>query len=258
MRISIEGTVVETALDVYKVIGRYNALNRVYQMDVTDGFLNIVFEKNGGSRNPMVSAIDVEQITPPTPMFTPTPTATPSPTITPGGPTFTPTITPSPSPTAPLYEQRVNAGGQVFMDTQGNTWAADQAYAVNGWGYTSGTAKSTTTAVNGTSDDGLYQKWRDAPIEYRFTVPNGTYKVTLKLAEFSASKSGSRVMKVQLESSVVDPTLDVYALIGKATALDRNYTVTVNDGILNMAFTKVSGTLNPMAAAIYVRSASLP
>ena len=58
-------------------------------------------------------------------------------------------------------------------------------------------------------------------------------------------------MKVSLEGAIVDPALDVYALAGKATALDRTYTATVNDGVLNIGFVKVTG--NPMVSAIEVK-----
>ncbi len=67
-------------------------------------------------------------------------------------PTPTPTPTPTPAPIPlPLL---VNAGGKVYMDTQGQTWQQDKAYSVGSWGYVSGSAKSSRTAVNGTVDDG--------------------------------------------------------------------------------------------------------
>ncbi|MGC8786912.1 MAG: S8 family serine peptidase [Anaerolineae bacterium] len=183
----------------------------------------------------------------------PTPTATPEPTST-STPTPIPTATlePTPTPTPTPYLQRVNCGGTSYTDSQGQVWAADQAW--NGsWGYMNGTAKSSTNAVNGTIDDALYQSWRENPVEYRFAVPNGTYKVTLRFAEFEVSKANDRVMRITIEGVVVEGRLSIYSLVGRYTALDRQYQVTVSDGVLNIAFAKDGGKKNPVVSAIEVR-----
>ncbi len=96
--------------------------------------------------------------TTPTASRTPTPTQTATSTPTPTN-TLTPTNTPAP------YVQRVNVGNTsttLFTDGQGQTWAADKAFATGSWGYVSGSAKSYTTAVGGTTDDALYQKLRES------------------------------------------------------------------------------------------------
>ena len=147
----------------------------------------------------------------------------------------------------------MNSGGANFTDGQSQVWAADKAFAAGSWGYTAGTAKSTTTAVAGTTDDALYQKWRSVPGEYRFTVPNGAYEVTLRFAEFEATNSSTRVMKITIEGVVVENTLNVRTLVGSATALDKVYQTTVADGILNIVLAKNGGKLDPMVAAILVR-----
>lgn len=185
---------------------------------------------------------------------TPTPTNTPVPTAT-LEPTPTPTNTPLPTPTAtpipPQYLQRVNCGGSSYTDSQGQVWAADQAW--NGsWGYMGGSAKSSTKAVNGTTDDVLYQSWRENPGEYRFVVPNGTYQVVLRFAEFEVSKSTDRMMRITIEGVVVEERFSIYGLVGKYTALDREYRVTVSDGALNIAFAKNGGKKPPVVSAIEV------
>lgn len=171
---------------------------------------------------------------------------TPSPT-----PTSTPQPTPTPTATVPAYVQRANCGGSSYTDGAGAVWAADQAW--NGsWGYTGGSAKSSTMAVAGTTDDALYQKWRDSPGEYRFAVPSGTYRVTLRFAEFEVTKSTDRVMRITIEAVVVEDELSIYGLVGRYTALDRVYQVTVGDGQLNIAFAKNGGKKNPVVSAIEV------
>ena len=146
---------------------------------------------------------------------------------------------------------RVNAAGAQLDDHLGQRWQADQAFGTGSWGYVGGTAMSSTTAVNGTVDDLLYQKYRESMTEYKFTVPNGQYDVQLRFAEFTQTRAGKRVMKITLEGGVVENALDVYALAGKATALNRTYTVIVSDGVLNIGFVKVTG--NPMVSAIEVK-----
>ncbi len=249
MKVTIEGVIVESSLDIYvKAGGRYLAWDKTYTgVTVTDGQLNIQFDKVSGSYNPMIAALEVLETVPPTPTPTPTPTNTPCPLCPTDTPTPTPTKTPTPTLTPtplPYSGQRVNSGGLAYTDTSGYTWSADQAWN-NVWGYTGGTAKSTTTAVAGTNDDPLYQKWRESPGEYRFAVPNGNYQVTLKFAEFEVTKSTDRLMQITIEGVVVESSLSIYGLVGKAVALDKVYTTTVSDGILNIAFAAASGSRKP-------------
>ncbi|MBC8263865.1 MAG: hypothetical protein H8E47_07045, partial [Anaerolineales bacterium] len=104
MRITIEGMVVEDALSIYGEVGQDAALDRIYQVTVSDGELNVVFEKSGGEKHPVISAIAVVQVeeggvTEPTPTPTDTPLPpTPTPTNTPLSPTATPTATATPLP----------------------------------------------------------------------------------------------------------------------------------------------------------------
>ena len=54
----------------------------------------------------------------------------------------------------------------LFNDSLGQAWQADKAFATGSWGYVSGLAKSSTTAVAGTVDDLLYQKYRESMTAY--------------------------------------------------------------------------------------------
>jgi hypothetical protein len=249
MNIILEATSVETNFSVFAEAGKAWALDRSYTVTVYDGILNIVFTKAAGAKStPAISAIEVKMGAPLPPTPTPTPTATPCLTC--------PTPTPIPTNTPAPYEQRVSVGGTTFTDGAGQSWTADKAYTVGSWGYsTRGSAKSYSTAVEETTDDLLYQKQRWLAGEYRFTVPNGTYEVTLKFAEFSVSNATDRVMRITMEGVVVESNLSVWALVGRAKAMDRTYTVIVNDGILNIAFARASGARqDPAISAIRVRS----
>jgi cell division septation protein DedD len=262
MRITMEGVIVESGLDLYAVAGKAVALERTYNTTVMDGVLNIAFARNGGKNDPVVSAIQVVHTGPlasPTPTATPTHTATPTPAAT-NTPTPTHTATstaaatntPTATPASQPYLQRVNSGGPLFTDGQNQDWSADQAYTAGSWGYTGGSAKSNSAAIAGTTDDPLYQKYRQITVEYRFTVPNGDYEVLLKFAEPSVSVVGGRVMRITMEGSVVENALDLYAAAGKNVALDRTCTVAVGDGVLNIAFARNGGSNDPIVSSIQV------
>ncbi len=234
MRISLEGATVENALDIYAVAGKGALVQRSYMVTVSDGMLNIGFAKNGGSKAPMASAILVKS----------------SDASVPGAPTVTPT--PTATAVRGAYAQRVDSGGPTFTDSAGVTWQADQAYTLGGWGYVDGVAVASSGAVAGAGDPFLFQRYREGMSEYRFSVPNGLYTVRLRFAELAATKKGQRVMRISLEGAEVESALDVFAVAGRATALERVYTVTVSDGVLNISFAQAGGTLPPMVATICV------
>jgi hypothetical protein len=52
---------------------------------------------------------------------------------------------------------------------------------------------------------------------------------------------------------VAESALDIYALAGKAAALNRTYSVNVTDGVLNVIFAQNGGTYTPVVSAIEVR-----
>jgi hypothetical protein len=262
--VRIENETVITNLDIVKTIGAWHrALDRSFVRTVADGVLNIDFVVRADA--PIVNAISVIAVLPPTPtptntgtatrtpIFSPTPTATATHTATATATatatptiTYTPTVTPTPTDTAtptptptPLL---VNAGGASYTDTSGRLWQADQAYTAGGWGYVGGQKYSYAIPINGTDDDKLYQSehyWNESG-SYIFDVPNGTYRITLKFAEiYYGSYAGSRRFGVRIEDIYVITRLDIYFESGgRYNALDREFVITVSDGQLNLDFVK--------------------
>jgi chitinase len=151
------------------------------------------------------------------------------------------------------YAIRVNAGSSAsYVDGGGNTWAADKAYSVGSWGYVGGSTYANPTSISGTSDPVLYQTERWGMSAYRFDVPNGTYQVTLKLAEIYWWDTGQRVFDVGIEGGTVLSNFDIFASCGRFTACDRSFAVTVSDGRLDIEF---SAAVNyPKVSAIEVIS----
>ena len=143
------------------------------------------------------------------------------------------------------FAQRVDAGGgTAYTDLAGNLWAADQAYTTGGFGFTAGTAFSSTAEIAGTADDALYRTIRNNPqFEYRFDLPADDYMVTLRFAEIQPTNFavGRRVFNVSLEGGTVLAGFDIFATAGANTALDRTFEVAVTDGTLNVAFARTAG-----------------
>lgn len=152
-----------------------------------------------------------------------------TPTWDPLQPTFTKTPTPA-------YEMRVNCGGAQYTDGAGKIWQADKAFTTGSWGYEGGggVADNSANGVAGTTDDTLYQFERWGSPFYRFTLPNGTYQVTLKFAEMYFTGTGSRIFDVLIEGVTVVDNLDIVAAVGAKTAHDVTVIVTVTDGRLDI------------------------
>jgi hypothetical protein len=138
------------------------------------------------------------------------------------------------------FDQRVNAGGPVYIGVDGKRWAADQAYVAGGWGYDTGQVYTTSNAIANTLDDLLYQSERYNVNQYLFTVPNGSYTVTLKFAELFVNNVNLRKFHVAIEGVQVLPNYDVFlAAGGRYVARDETFVTTVADGVLNIVFTSV-------------------
>jgi hypothetical protein len=142
-----------------------------------------------------------------------------------------PTDTPTPFPTGafatpaanvpftPIY---INAGGDMFTDSTNITWAAD-TYYINGGTFQA----SQYEPISGTEDDILYrsERYDDSSdgLKYEIPVPNGEYTTILHFAEIFAKTMhvGARVFDVSLEGSVMLPSLDIFAEVGKFAVMRK-------------------------------------
>jgi beta-glucanase (GH16 family) len=130
-----------------------------------------------------------------------------------------PTATPGPTATPVVASTwRLNSGGPAYVDGAGNQWSADT-------NFTGGKAAVPVTVnVNGTADGVLYQTERYGnPFTYTFHVPEGRYQVTLKFAETytGVTKTGQRVFDVSINGKQVLANLDIFAMAGSNTAVDK-------------------------------------
>ena len=156
----------------------------------------------------------------------------------------------------PAYEFRVDVGGEApYTDANGKVWNADQAYSPGSYGYIGGNRGYISNAnIANTQDDELYRSERWALSGYKIDLPNGEYTVFLHFAELVYQATGSRVFSVKLEGTTVLNNFDIYATGGYRTAVIKQFTVTVTDGVLDIDF--ISNIENPNIHAIEVRGKS--
>jgi hypothetical protein len=145
------------------------------------------------------------------------------------------------------YVTRIDSGSDVsYTDSAGNVWSADVAHTQGSYGYTPGGSNYTgeTSLLPGVVDQKLYSTTRfGTSFGYKFDVPNGWYRVNLKLAEvrYTSCSVGARVFDVLAEGQVVISHNDTFARVGCVMSGDRSFETQVNDGELNIDFTSVAG-----------------
>jgi Malectin domain/Divergent InlB B-repeat domain/Secretion system C-terminal sorting domain len=134
-----------------------------------------------------------------------------------------------------------NCGGDQYIAADGTL------YAQTTDGYTQ------SVAISGTPDQFLYQSERSSSQNFSYALPvqNGDYTITLKFAEIYFNTANSRIFNVTIEGVAVLTNFDIYAEAGGAyKALDKTFKIKVTDGILNIAFSKV--TNNSKISAIKI------
>jgi hypothetical protein len=89
-------------------------------------------------------------------------------------------------------------------------------------------------------------------MSYSFTVPTGTYAVTLKFAEIYYTTAGSRIFNVAINGTPVLTNFDIVATAGAPLkALDETFNVTPTAGTITIQFTTGSADL-PKISAIQI------
>ena len=76
---------------------------------------------------------------------------------------------------------------------------------------------------------------------YRFTVPNGRYRVQLEFAELAGLAEFGRIMDVYVEGQLRSNNLDVAGRVGRWRALSLTFDANVHDGVLVVRFARALG-----------------
>lgn len=142
---------------------------------------------------------------------------------------------------------RMSAGSAPVMDEAGRLYAPST-------GFTGGELNDTLyrpgSTILGTKSDSLYYPEHWGMSAWRTKVPNGNYRVTLKMREAWWQEVGKRIFSVTAEDMPVISDLDLYKMVGKDKAYDRSFTVQVSDGELTLGFSAKAD--NPLVSAIVV------
>jgi len=167
----------------------------------------------------------------------------------------------------------VNAGGSA-VNSLGNNFEADTSGSPSSHSNASSASSSPITPTShpiSTSRSSLsvpvgthaalFQTARQdgsagSPMEWNFggLVNGARYAVRLYFAEIAASPGvGQRVFDVSIEGQTVLDDFDIYAEAGENTGVVKTFVVTAgSDGNLDIDFSKVSGTDEPLVSALEV------
>jgi hypothetical protein len=125
---------------------------------------------------------------------------------------------------------RLDVGSSApYTDSVGRLWQPDQ------FG-TGGTLSSKPNAIGNTSDADLLRTYRFGNFSYDVPVANGTYDVYLRFIEPWWSGPGQRLFNVRAEGSMKLQNVDLYAEAGQFNAIEKAFSITVSDGVLNLDF----------------------
>jgi YVTN family beta-propeller protein len=140
----------------------------------------------------------------------------------------------------------INCGGPQFTDAGGTVWTADNAanYSV------------TNATIGNTTTPALYQTdaWSPTTLQYQFTVPNGSFTVQLKFAEFYLATAGQRVFNIVVNGTTFYANFDILAPTHAGamnTAYDVSIPVVVNNGQVTIQLVPVTGSPKLNALAIF-------
>ncbi len=141
---------------------------------------------------------------------------------------------------------RINCGGGPFTDAGGNAWAGDQNFH-------GGVSFREDTPISGAAAD-MQPLYRDSRYSYGtsgfgydFHVPNGSYKVTLKWAEYRTleqvrSQHIAYKMKVSINGTAVLNDFDLIAAAGRVQkAYDKTFQTNVSNSELRIEFSGQPG-----------------
>lgn len=145
----------------------------------------------------------------------------------------------------------VNAGGNGVQDEAGYLYYGDEHFVGGG-------THTTTDPISGTTDDALYQSERVGnPLSYNLPTGQGTFDVTLKMAELGWDAVGERVFDIAIEGTTVATDVDIYARAGHDAAYDMTFEgISVTDGSLNI---RLEGSVrSPKVNAVLVKTATAP
>ena len=126
----------------------------------------------------------------------------------------------------------VNVGSQAqFVDEADRIWVEDRPYRKDGFGFVGGEPKAfyRHDIILGTREPGLMFSYRSGCKSYRFDVPDGKYRVELRLAEPEWAKPGARVIDIEANGRVIYEGLDLAKRYGPMQSAKLRFDVTAKN-----------------------------
>lgn len=111
-------------------------------------------------------------------------------------------------------------------------WMPEQEYVTGQWGYVGGTTRKhgKRKPVLGTTDEYVYQTYREGVDQFRYDLPDGRYRLELCFAENSIIKAGERVFTIYVNQEKAWNGIDLIADYGINQAVNLSEEVTVANG----------------------------
>ncbi len=140
------------------------------------------------------------------------------------------------------YERFVNVGGPAVAFPDGTSYVGDRRYHDGGLGWVgASTVRTTAHGIQGTAYGSVFRSQREGMGSYRFTVPNGRYRVQLEFAELAGLAEFGRIMDVYVEGQLRSNNLDIAGRVGRWRALSLSFDANVHDGVLVVRFARALG-----------------
>ncbi|WP_298495947.1 glycoside hydrolase family 2 TIM barrel-domain containing protein [uncultured Algibacter sp.] len=144
------------------------------------------------------------------------------------------------SKTNPFKEVAINVGSYCFFIESHNVdylWMPDKAYEKGGYGYVGGDFlrfKSkrrnnigVDVSIKGTENDPIYQTQRLGIDAYKFDAPNGTYELSLLLAELNTKDDN--VMDIIVNGKTLWSNINLKKEYGNDRGVSKRFLITIED-----------------------------
>ena len=144
------------------------------------------------------------------------------------------------SNTNKFEEIAINVGSYCYFIEEDNMdylWMPDKAYEKGSFGYLGGeflkhpskrrNAIGTDVSVKGTNNDPIYQTQRIGIEGYKFDVPNGTYELSLLLAELKTKNQN--VMDIIINGKTIWSDINLKKTYGNDRGVVKRFLISVDD-----------------------------
>tara|TARA_R110002096_G_scaffold9533_3_gene37611 strand:- start:73794 stop:76385 length:2592 start_codon:yes stop_codon:yes gene_type:complete len=142
------------------------------------------------------------------------------------------------SKTTPFNEIAINVGSTCYFIEEDNVdylWMPDKAYEAGSFGYLGGEilkhhnrkTVGAETSIKGTNNDPIYQTQLVGIDAYKFDVPNGTYELSLLLAELRTEDNN--IMDIMVNGKKIWSALNLKEQYGGDRGVAKRFLITVED-----------------------------